>query len=200
MGIATIESHKDPYAEKRKAFFSAAEKSIAAKGRTSFYAVRHGRVPGVYRTYRELQENIGGYKFAAFKKFDNDDDAWKFVNGESKLSTHVSVRQICVFYAFLTEIYFTIFASKNLSFFSWQETFNGFPYFAHRSLERSPISVSISKDPGRTATFYAVQVGRKPGVFRSWDECVKQIEGMPNAVFKKFAEEKAARDFVEAAG
>ncbi|KAH7694435.1 Ribonuclease H1 [Aphelenchoides avenae] len=118
-----------------------AEKSIAAKGTPGFYAVRYGRVPGVYGTYRELQENTGGYKFAAFKKFDNERDAWKFVNGE----------------------------------------------------------IHISKEPGRTATFYAVQVGRKPGVFRSWDECLKQIEGYPHAIFKKFTDEKAARDFVKGA-
>ncbi|KAH7689664.1 ribonuclease h protein [Aphelenchoides avenae] len=120
---------------------SAAEKSIAAKGTPGFYAVRYGRVPGVYGSYRELQENTAGYKFAAFKKFDNEGDAWKFVNGE----------------------------------------------------------IPISRDPGQTATFYAVQVGRKPGVFRSWDECLKQIEGNPHAIFKKFTDEKAARDFVKGA-
>jgi viroplasmin and RNaseH domain-containing protein len=34
--------------------------------------------------------------------------------------------------------------------------------------------------------YYAVKVGRKKGVFNSWDECRKSIEGFSNAVYKSF--------------
>lgn len=44
--------------------------------------------------------------------------------------------------------------------------------------------------------FYAVQVGRKPGVYQSWDECKKQVIGFPGALYKGFATEQEAKDYV----
>lgn len=34
--------------------------------------------------------------------------------------------------------------------------------------------------------FYAVKVGRKTGVYKTWEGCSKQVTGFPGAVFKKF--------------
>lgn len=40
--------------------------------------------------------------------------------------------------------------------------------------------------------FYAVWVGRKPGVYVSWDECKKQTAGFDGAQFKSFETQQAA--------
>ena len=34
--------------------------------------------------------------------------------------------------------------------------------------------------------FYAVQSGRVPGVYLTWEECKKQVDGFSGAVFKSF--------------
>ncbi len=34
--------------------------------------------------------------------------------------------------------------------------------------------------------FYVVWVGVKPGIYLTWDECVNQVHGFPNAKFKAF--------------
>lgn len=34
--------------------------------------------------------------------------------------------------------------------------------------------------------FYAVWVGRKPGIYRTWDECATQVNGFPGAKYKAF--------------
>lgn len=34
--------------------------------------------------------------------------------------------------------------------------------------------------------YYAVKKGRKPGVYKSWDACEKQVRGFSGAVYKKF--------------
>ena len=34
--------------------------------------------------------------------------------------------------------------------------------------------------------YYAVKSGRKVGIFTSWDECQKQVNGYANAIFKSF--------------
>ncbi len=44
--------------------------------------------------------------------------------------------------------------------------------------------------------FYAVRKGRKPGIYRSWDDCKAQVMGYPAAVYKKFKTEVEALAFV----
>ncbi len=34
--------------------------------------------------------------------------------------------------------------------------------------------------------FYAVKAGRKTGIFNSWEECKKQVDGYPSASYKSF--------------
>ncbi|XP_060090337.1 ribonuclease H1-like isoform X2 [Heteronotia binoei] len=48
-----------------------------------FYAVRKGRRTGVYRSWDECRDQVDKYPYASFKKFATEEDAWKFVNGES---------------------------------------------------------------------------------------------------------------------
>lgn len=43
--------------------------------------------------------------------------------------------------------------------------------------------------------FYAVKVGRKPGVYKTWTECKEQVDGFNGAVYKKFTDEKEAIKF-----
>lgn len=40
--------------------------------------------------------------------------------------------------------------------------------------------------------FYAVKKGRHPGIYRTWDECKKNVDGFPGAVFKGFATKEEA--------
>lgn len=43
--------------------------------------------------------------------------------------------------------------------------------------------------------YYAVQNGRNPGIYNSWDECKKQVAGFSGAVYKKFETASAAEKF-----
>ncbi len=40
--------------------------------------------------------------------------------------------------------------------------------------------------------YYVVWKGKNPGVYQSWDECKKQIEGFPEAVYKSFKDKDLA--------
>ena len=44
--------------------------------------------------------------------------------------------------------------------------------------------------------FYAVKVGRKPGVYTDWDTCKSMVDGYPGAVFKSFPAEWAAKAYL----
>jgi ribonuclease HI len=45
--------------------------------------------------------------------------------------------------------------------------------------------------------FYAVRVGRQPGIYKTWKECQEQIMHFPNQQFKKFETKKEAEDFIK---
>ena len=48
------------------------------------------------------------------------------------------------------------------------------------------------------AGYYAVRVGRVPGVYRTWDACKGQTHRFPGAVFKRFDNPWSAAKFVAA--
>lgn len=43
--------------------------------------------------------------------------------------------------------------------------------------------------------FYAVQKGRHPGVYQTWDECRRETNGFPGTVFKSFYTYEEAQRF-----
>ncbi len=47
--------------------------------------------------------------------------------------------------------------------------------------------------------YYAVQKGRVPGVYLTWEECKKQVDGFSGAAFKSFPTMEEARQFVKGA-
>ena len=44
--------------------------------------------------------------------------------------------------------------------------------------------------------FYAVKVGRNPGVYRTWDECKRETAGFSGAIYKKFKTRAEAENFI----
>lgn len=48
--------------------------------------------------------------------------------------------------------------------------------------------------------FYAVQKGKKPGIYTSWPECQAQTNGFSGAVYKSFSSEAEAKAFLKADG
>ncbi|KAK4542734.1 hypothetical protein LTR36_006306 [Oleoguttula mirabilis] len=46
--------------------------------------------------------------------------------------------------------------------------------------------------------FYAVRVGKQPGIYHTWAECLDQVRGFPKAMFKSFTDLADAQHFVDA--
>lgn len=44
--------------------------------------------------------------------------------------------------------------------------------------------------------YYAVRIGRKPGIYTDWAKCFISISGYKNAAFKKFKSEQEAIDYI----
>ena len=45
--------------------------------------------------------------------------------------------------------------------------------------------------------FYAVKVGRKPGIYKTWKKCQEQTTGFKNSKFKKFDSEAEAKSWID---
>ena len=45
--------------------------------------------------------------------------------------------------------------------------------------------------------YYAVRVGRNPGIYKTWDECKKETMGFNGASFKKFSSLEDAKAFIK---
>ncbi|KAF2857141.1 hypothetical protein K470DRAFT_198643, partial [Piedraia hortae CBS 480.64] len=45
--------------------------------------------------------------------------------------------------------------------------------------------------------YYAVRVGRVPGIYETWEECAAQTKGFPKATFKSFGTLNEAEEFVK---
>lgn len=48
--------------------------------------------------------------------------------------------------------------------------------------------------------YYAVKQGRKTGIFNSWEDCRKQVEGFPNAIYKGFSSSEEAQNYLKPEG
>lgn len=45
--------------------------------------------------------------------------------------------------------------------------------------------------------FYAVRVGRKPGIYHTWADCLNQVRGFPKSIFKSFPTPTEAQRFLD---
>ena len=44
--------------------------------------------------------------------------------------------------------------------------------------------------------YYAVRIGKTPGIYKTWEDCKAQVIGYKGAIYKGFAEKQDAEDFL----
>ncbi|KAE8449725.1 hypothetical protein EG329_007500 [Mollisiaceae sp. DMI_Dod_QoI] len=62
---------------------TASKKRKLGEGEQKYYAVRAGKQPGVYLTWKECQDNTTGFKGASYKSFLSRKEAQDFVDGKA---------------------------------------------------------------------------------------------------------------------
>ena len=63
--------------------------------------------------------------------------------------------------------------------------------------EKNIKKTKVKDDFNPKDLYYAVRVGRQPGIYKTWKECQEQIIHFPNQQFKKFTTRKEAEDFIK---
>jgi ribonuclease HI len=114
---------------------------------TTFYAVAAGVAPGIYTSWREVQQQTESYTRPVYRKFATREEAHEFLTSYQKARISSS---------------------------------------------------SVIVDDGKSITaFYAVAKGRKTGIFTTWAEAFKQVDGLHSAAFKKFSTQSEAEAFIQ---
>jgi viroplasmin and RNaseH domain-containing protein len=107
---------------------------------TKYYAVRKGRLPGIYRSWDECERQVSGFPHCEFKSFRTEGEARN---------------------------YFSL-------------------------VSQTPFKAA-SLEPHK---YYAVRKGRRPGIYRFWEECEIQVSGYPLCEFKSFRTEGEAQNYL----
>ncbi|KAI9439523.1 ribonuclease H-like domain-containing protein, partial [Lactarius indigo] len=76
------------------------------------------------------------------------------------------------------------------------------PHTSHSSSRPFVVAVRCYSDtmPKASRVYFAVRVGREPGIYETWEECHKQVVRYPRAVFKKLRSLDKAKAFVNERG
>ena len=61
---------------------------------------------------------------------------------------------------------------------------------------RRVVLLNLAIPPKERGSFYAVRVGRQPGIDSAWDEVHKQVNNFVGAMYKKFQHRAAAEAYV----
>ena len=59
-----------------------------------FYAVKVGKIPGIYKSWAECEAQVKGYKGASYKSFNNEEDAKAFAGITSSLNLSNNDKEI----------------------------------------------------------------------------------------------------------
>lgn len=68
--------------------------------KNKYYAVKKGRVPGIYRTWAECQKQVTGYPGALFKGFVTKEEANAFLSPEKKMSEALETAETMPLYPY----------------------------------------------------------------------------------------------------
>jgi len=108
----------------------------------------------------------------------------KFIRGDYKLSDK--------------KIYAVRKGRQTGLFETWPECeaqIKGFKGAEYKSFKESEKDLALKYVEGDNSVpsdkyIYAVRIGRKVGIFNSWEECLEQVKGYPHAEYKKFKKEE----------
>lgn len=156
--------------------------------KAKFYAVQRGREPGVYTTWAECQKQTSGFGGAVCKRLRN--------GILSLLLTIITVK------SFPTEAQARAFvgAGALVNVFKKEPTSSAARNLtssnlssATRNLTSShPSSVPNSSTGSSEQNFYAIRVGKVPGIYTSWPEARVQLAGIEKPLVKCFKSRERA--------
>ena len=172
-------------ASTRKSTGQKSPQSVAGQKRKrpveqKYYAVREGRRPGVYQTWAECLEQIKGHKNALCSytsQIPSSLPAWLYIRLDLLPFTNPLLP-------------FTVQAFPSSS--------QAEAFISGRSTEAEGADSQTNNKAAKPSKYYAVRVGRRPGVYTDWPTAQAQIKGWKGPKHRRFDTRAEAEEYVAA--
>jgi ribonuclease HI len=137
----------------------------------NFYAVKVGRQSGIYDNWNDCKKQVICFKGASYKGFVTLEEAQEFLGEGGYVNSNTNTN------------------TNN----------NNNDTTSTIATNQNTISDSDSYDSKSRVQkkFYAVKVGRQPGIYDNWNDCKEQVMGFKGTCFKSFLTLEEAQNFIK---
>lgn len=179
-----------------------------------YYAVKVGRVPGIYTTWPEAQAQVNGFPGPIFKSFGTLQEAQAFLgqgSAQSYTPTMSSLPTIQAPASYQQPMTTAMpYQAPNPPTMSYQQPITSTmsyqqPITTAMSYQQPTMSYQQPTVPYQPSTstmssskYYVVKKGRVPGIYRTWPDTQAQVVSFPGAIFKSFTSLEEASAFLNA--
>lgn len=132
-----------------------------------YYAVQNGRHQGVFNSWEDCKEQVSGYPGARYKRFDSLAEAQQFSNC-NKVVHSVNINRS------------SSIAGSNAVI---------------KKYERAKPVSRVNKPKYYSVKSSNINVPSR--IFNNWNECQRYVKGKKGLSFKKFEDEKSAKNFMD---
>ena len=166
-----------------------------------YFAVASGRMPGIYEDKEEVRRQVQGFPFSAWKSFKTYEGAQNYMLAFESANQMRDRKDFFAQQAQDRSQPASILrgpkqgASSVSSGSSVRTTDSLCPHCHQEHLETDcPLRWTKNKKVAQKG-YYAVAIGRKPGVYQSWGECHTQVNGFSGNLHQAFATFEEAYNF-----
>ena len=162
---------------------------------SKYYAVRKGRIPGIYTSWAETQTQVNGFSGAEFKSFPTQEQAQQFIAGTTGASQNytrtgkISSAKSNTRTGTRTG---TNYTRPSKPFNSTSSTNPSLPSNSIPTNYTGPNQKSYVKSSNK---YYVIITGHQPGMYTNWPQAQKQIKGYPEAIYKSFTSLEEAQTY-----
>ncbi|EPZ32932.1 hypothetical protein O9G_004612 [Rozella allomycis CSF55] len=171
-----------------------------------FYAVAVGRKNGLYDSWEQVEPLVVGHPGAKYRKFNFLQEAKQYLQEHDKYSNKDFFEEEC------DDLPPAIIDEDDVS--AAQGSANDEEMYSYRSKirtekigiksnngsgkknQKSSKTKMAAADQSKPQWYYAVAVGRKPGIYINFEEADSQIANFDGAVYKRFANKNEAEEFL----
>ncbi|KAK8877298.1 hypothetical protein PGQ11_002244 [Apiospora arundinis] len=174
-----------------------------AKARAKYYAVAVGRKPGVYTSWPECESQVKGFSGHKFMGFPSHKEAQKFILETQKYilrneqrveeATHLAEPR-----GNSTPVHVPVMEGEDDDKNKATTPAAATPHVV--AATAAAAAVASGAPDTHKGKYYAVAVGRVPGIYYDWNTCQKQTNQYPNARHKSFETHAGAVAYVKENG
>ncbi|RKP16995.1 hypothetical protein ROZALSC1DRAFT_24656 [Rozella allomycis CSF55] len=161
-----------------------------------FYAVAVGRKNGLYDSWEQVEPLVVGHPGAKYRKFNFLQEAKQYLQEHDKYSNKDFFEEEC------DDLPPAIIDEDDVSTAQGRSKIrtekigiksnNG----SGKKNQKSSKTKMAAADQSKPQWYYAVAVGRKPGIYINFEEADSQIANFDGAVYKRFANKNEADEFL----